>query len=64
VKGWKGGQVVSTVQPYHTALHRATQALLEEMVRAIMDLMNRYPELGMRPDFVVVSALDPEEAQR
>ena len=48
VKGWKGGQLASTMQPYHTALHRATQAILEEMVRAILELMDRYPQLGLR----------------
>jgi len=48
VKGWKGGTLASTMQPYHTALHRATQALLEEMVRAIVELMDSYPELGFR----------------
>ncbi len=46
VKGWKGGIQVVTAQPYHTATHRATQALLEETVRAIVELMDRYPELG------------------
>ncbi len=46
VKGWKGGIQVVTAQPYHTAAHRATQALLEETVRAIVELMDRYPELG------------------
>ena len=47
VKGWKAG-VVSTSQPFHTALDRATQAVLEEMVRAIVELMDRYPQLGSR----------------
>lgn len=46
VKGWKGGVVVGTTQPYLTALHRASQALLDEMVRAIIGLMDRYPQLG------------------
>ena len=46
VKGWKGGQLASTMQPYHTALYRATQALLDEMVRSIVELMDRYPQLG------------------
>ena len=41
VKGWKGGQLASTKQPYHTSLHRATQQLLEEMVRAILELVKR-----------------------
>ena len=49
VKGWKGGQLVSTMQPYHTALHRATQDLLAQMVGSIVELMNRYPELGANP---------------
>ena len=49
VKGWKGGQLASTMQPYHTALHRATQDLLAQMVNSIVELMNRYPELGMSP---------------
>ncbi len=48
VKGWKGGMMASTKQPYHTSLHRATQALLEEMVRAVIELMDRYPQLGSR----------------
>lgn len=48
VKGWKGGQLVATNQPYQTALHRATQAVLAEMVRAIVELMDRYPQLGLR----------------
>jgi hypothetical protein len=46
VKGWKGGQLASTMQPFHTALDRATQAMLDEMVRAIVELMDRHPELG------------------
>ena len=46
VKGWKGGTLASTRQPYHTALHRATQAMLEEMVRAVIELMDAYPQLG------------------
>lgn len=48
VKGWKGGVAASTMQPFHTSLNRATQALLEEMVRAIMELMDQHPELGSR----------------
>lgn len=46
IKGWKGGQLASTMQPYHTSLDRATQATLAEMVRAILELMDRYPQLG------------------
>jgi len=48
VKGWKGGQIVSTTTPYNTALDRATQETLEEMVRAVLELMDRYPQLGRR----------------
>ncbi len=60
VKGWKGGQLASTMQPYHTALHRATQQLLEEMVRAILELMDHYPQLGQRhaPAFVLALRLE------
>jgi len=46
LKGWRGGQMASTKNPFHTALDRATQALLEEMVRSITELMDAYPELG------------------
>jgi hypothetical protein len=46
VKGWKGGVVVLSLQPYLTATHRAAQALLDEMVRAIIELMDRHPQLG------------------
>ena len=38
--------MLATKGPFHTALHRATQALLEEMVRSITELMDAYPELG------------------
>jgi hypothetical protein len=40
--------MLATKGPFHTALNRATQALLEEMVRAIMELMDFHPELGHR----------------
>jgi len=56
VKGWKGGQLVSTAQPYHTALDRATQAILDEMVRAILELMDRYPQIGSRAASAAVMA--------
>lgn len=46
VKGWKGGAMVSTAQLYHTALHRATQEILDQMVRAVFELLEQYPELG------------------
>ena len=63
VKGWKGGVLASTAQPYHTALHRATQAMLDEMVRAILELMDRYPQLGLSaPDASALARL--EEAAR
>jgi hypothetical protein len=47
VKGWKGGQLASTSRPFHTALHRSSQAIVAEMVRAIVELMDRYPQLGL-----------------
>jgi hypothetical protein len=46
VKGWKGGVMASTTQPYLTSLDRATQQMLEEVVRAVVDLMDSYPQLG------------------
>jgi hypothetical protein len=57
VKGWKGGAMLSTAQPYHTALHRATQEMLQQMVRAVFELFERYPELGRmsRPGAILVS---------
>lgn len=64
VKGWKGGMLASTRQPYHTALDRATQALLEEMVRAVVELMDRYPQLGFRHSSSMVLARRFEEIQR
>jgi hypothetical protein len=64
VKGWKGGQLASTSQPYQTSLHRATQAILEEMVRAITELMDEYPQLGWRESDLLRMALRVEEAPR
>jgi hypothetical protein len=64
VKGWKGGVMASTTQPYLTSLHRATQALVEEMVRAVVELMDRYPQLGSREFPGVVLALRTEEVPR
>ena len=46
VKGWRGGQAMSLTGSYNTALDRATQQTLEEMVRAVVELMDRYPQLG------------------
>ena len=46
VKGWKGGQQIIQNAAYHQALDRASQALLDEMVRAILELADRYPQLG------------------
>ena len=48
VKGWKGGAQVSSSQVFQTALQRATEAILGEMVNAILELMDRYPQLGLR----------------
>ena len=64
VKGWRDGQLVSTQQPYQTALERATPALLEEMVAAIVELMDRYPQLGFRLAPTRVLALQLEVAER
>jgi len=64
VKGWKGGALASTMQPYHTALHRATQALLEEMVRAVVELMESYPELGFHEAHSLRLALLVEGVRR
>jgi hypothetical protein len=64
VKGWKGGVLASTAQPYHTALHRATQTFLEEMVRAILQLMNDYPQLGWREGAEFRLALLVDEVRR
>ncbi len=63
VKGWKGGQLASTMQPYHTALDRATQAILDEMVRAILELMDRYPQLGARDGAVMTLAVQLQEVR-
>jgi hypothetical protein len=59
VKGWKGGVLIGTDQPFHTATHRATQQILQEMVRAILDLMNRYPQLGSTGPHPTFAALFP-----
>jgi hypothetical protein len=59
VKGWKGGVLIGTDQPFHTATHRATQQILKEMVRAILDLMNRYPQLGSAEPRPAFAALAP-----
>jgi hypothetical protein len=48
VKGWQGGRVVSTSSAFNESLDRATQGVVEEMVRAIIELMGRYPQLGAR----------------
>ena len=63
IKGWKGGQLASTMQPYHTALDRATQAMLDEMVRAILELMDRYPQLGIRKDATVKLAVQGKQGR-
>lgn len=48
VKGWQAGQVLSLSSAFNSALDRATQAAVEEMVRAVIELMGRYPQLGSR----------------
>jgi len=46
VKGVQKGVLLSTLDPYHSSLTRAGQASLKEMVTAIIELMDRYPQLG------------------
>jgi len=48
VKGWKGGAQASTSQIFQIALHRATETIVIEMVNAILELMDRYPQLGFQ----------------
>ncbi len=48
-KGRQGGAVISITPLFEQALRNATRALLDDMVRAILSLMDRYPELGSRP---------------
>jgi hypothetical protein len=64
VKGWKGGVMASTGKPFHTALGRATDQLLEEMVRAIIDLMDEYPQLGWRRGGGLRLAFQVDEVRR
>jgi hypothetical protein len=47
VKGWKGGVMAWTTQPYLTSLDRAAKQMLEEIVRAVVELMDEYPQLGL-----------------
>jgi hypothetical protein len=55
-KGWKGGQMFSTRTPFQTALSRATEKLVKDMVSAIVELLDRYPSLGRAaPPRVVVA---------
>ena len=46
VKGVQKGVMFSTLGPYHSSLTQASQASLREMVSAIIELMDRYPQLG------------------
>ena len=64
VKGWQGRSPFATAQRYQTALHRARHALLEELVRAIVELMDRYPQLGSLTPSTLVLALQLEETRR
>jgi hypothetical protein len=46
VKGTRKGVIAITATPYQSALERATNDLVSEMVEAILQLMNTYPQLG------------------
>ena len=58
VKGWRGGRPNNTLVdsiyahiapgdgPHEIALERASAALLHEVVQAVLELMDIYPELG------------------
>ena len=50
VKGWKGGVQLSTSGPYQDALSRATKQMLTELVAAVMELVEKYPQLGRNGD--------------
>jgi hypothetical protein len=46
---WEG--FAGITGPFQTSLKRASEGLLDEMVRAILEIMDRYPQLGrMRPE--------------
>lgn len=45
---WKGFSGVTG--PFQVATERATQEALRAMVEAVIELMNRYPQLGMRAE--------------
>ena len=64
VKGWEGGAMFATPKGYQAALRRATHALLEEMVQAVVELMDRYPQLGSLPASTLVLAQQTEESHR
>lgn len=49
VKGVKKGVLASTLNPYHTSLNRAAQDAAVAMVRALIELLDRYPQLGWTP---------------
>jgi hypothetical protein len=50
------GELTSIIWPqgiFNDSVRRGTRDLLGKMVQAILDLMNRYPELGGRPEGAV-----------
>lgn len=53
VKGWKAS-AVATKGDFETALKRATDAMLDEMVAAIEELLERYPQIGKKPSATAV----------
>jgi len=48
-KTWRGGQVLSHSGAYQIALERAARGIVGDMVAAIAELLDRYPQLGIGP---------------
>jgi hypothetical protein len=61
VKGWRGGQMFSVTKAFNDSIDRATKVMLEEMVNAVIELMNQYPQLGSWKNGTLVLALQIEE---
>jgi hypothetical protein len=48
-KARQGGAFISITPLYELTLRKATREILGDMVRSVVALMDRYPELGSRP---------------
>ena len=46
-KGVKQGVIASTLTPFHTSLDRATQEMISRLVTSVIELLDRYPQLGV-----------------